>query len=486
MSVKSKFAQWVDTFGTFSDQERVTALKSLIFICSTEQLSHLHGLIVPQLQRDFISLLPVELSLHILQHLETKDLLIAAQTCRKWSLLCENNSLWRKKCQDEGLFDYKEIGESYKKVYLKQKKLEYNWRYGRFPNDFTAHQQRQMNQEPKLKYKMLSEIVRVDGHSNFITCLQFNPESNIIVSGSEDCSLKVWSSITGECLRTLTGHTRGVRSSLLSRENILISGSVDATIKVWNALNGNCLQTLYGHIATIRCLALNGDHVVSGSRDKTLRVWNIKSASCLQVLVGHSDAIRCVHFNDYIVVSGGHDSCLKLWDFKTGICLQTFIHGDNIYVVQLLEHFIISGSCDSTIRVFATDAKVLKRHLTGHQAPITCLRLGKNVIVSGSMDSTVKVWDLCTGRCLHTLTGVNGHSRTITDLEINAKFIISASNDGKVKLWELKTAEFIRDIVSLPTAEQIWFIHSTGPHLICSTGSHLRAIQSKIYILNFM
>uniref|UniRef100_T1KG78 WD repeat-containing protein 55 homolog n=1 Tax=Tetranychus urticae TaxID=32264 RepID=T1KG78_TETUR len=283
------------------------------------------------------------------------------------------------------------------------------------------HQQQQSAKEPKLKYKMLKEVLKVNGLNYLFT---FHPESKIIVSGSSDCSLKVWSSITGECLRTLIGHSKGVWTSQLSCENILISGSVDATIKVWDAMSGHCLQTLHGHTATIRCLALHANHVVSGSRDTTLRIWNIESGVCSHVLNGHSGAVRCVSFDGDIIVSGEYDNCLKIWDFKTAICPRNFLHVDKIYALQLTANFIVSGGYDSTIRVFATDAKVLKRLLKGHNSPITCLILRKNVLVSGY--------------CLYTLPGVQGHSRAITSLEINDKFIVSASNDGKIKLWVSK------------------------------------------------
>uniref|UniRef100_T1K188 Uncharacterized protein n=1 Tax=Tetranychus urticae TaxID=32264 RepID=T1K188_TETUR len=324
------------------------------------------------------------------------------------------------------------------------------WRYGRFPHDLTMHQQQQSAKEPKLKYKMLKEVLKVNGLNYLFT---FHPESKIIVSGSSHCSLKVWSSITGECLRTLIGHSKGVWTSQLSCENILISGSVDATIKVWDAMSGHCLQTLHGHTATIRCLALHANHVVSGSRDTTLRIWNIESGVCSHVLNGHFGAVRCVSFDGDIIVSGEYDNCLKIWDFKTAICLRNFLHVDKIYALQFTANFIVSGGYNSTIRVFATDAKVLKRLLK----------------VSGSIDGEIRVWHSSAGNCLYTLTGVRGHSRAITSLEINDKFIVSASNDGKIKLWDVKTGNFIRDLIVCTKI--------TNSQLICSTASQSNAAE---------
>lgn len=43
-----------------------------------------------------------QLALYVLSFLEPRDLLQAAQTCRYWRILAEDNLLWREKCKEEG------------------------------------------------------------------------------------------------------------------------------------------------------------------------------------------------------------------------------------------------------------------------------------------------------------------------------------------------------------------------------------------------
>lgn len=47
-------------------------------------------------------LLVPQLALYVLSFLEPRDLLRAAQTCRYWRVLAEDNLLWREKCREEG------------------------------------------------------------------------------------------------------------------------------------------------------------------------------------------------------------------------------------------------------------------------------------------------------------------------------------------------------------------------------------------------
>ncbi|XP_030047502.1 F-box/WD repeat-containing protein 7-like [Microcaecilia unicolor] len=217
--------EWLKMFQSWSGPEKLLALDELIDSCEPTQVKHMMQVIEPQFQRDFISLLPKELALYVLSFLEPKDLLQAAQTCRYWRILAEDNLLWREKCKDDGIDEPLHIKRRkvikpgfthspWKSAYIRQHRIDTNWRRGELKS-------------PKV----------LKGHDDHvITCLQFC--GNRIVSGSDDNTLKVWSAVTGKCLRTLVGHTGGVWSSQM-RDNIIISGSTDRTLKVWNAETGD-------------------------------------------------------------------------------------------------------------------------------------------------------------------------------------------------------------------------------------------------------
>ncbi|XP_014186986.2 F-box/WD repeat-containing protein 7, partial [Haplochromis burtoni] len=316
----SGLQDWLHTFQMWSGPERLLALDELINRCETSQVKHMMQVIEPQFQRDFISLLPKELALYVLTFLAPRDLLQAAQTCRSWRTLAEDNLLWREKCREEGISESSRHRRSsaavseWKSTYIRQHRIETNWRKGD-------------TREPMV----------LKGHDDHvITCLQFS--GDLIVSGSDDNTLKVWSAITGKCLRTLTGHTGGVWCSQMAATTV-ISGSTDRTLRVWDAESGECVHTLYGHTSTVRCMHLNSNRVVSGSRDTTLRVWDVSTGRCEHVLTGHLAAVRCVQYDGRRVVSGGYDYMVKVWDPETEVCLHTLQgHTNRVYSLQVNTH----------------------------------------------------------------------------------------------------------------------------------------------------
>ena len=66
----------------------------------------------------------------------------------------------------------------------------------------------------------------------------------------------------------------------------------------------------------------------------------------------------------------------------------------------------MSGSLDTSIRVWNVESGACVSTLVGHQSLTSGMELRENILVSGNADSTVKVWNIMTGQCLHTLHGV--------------------------------------------------------------------------------
>ncbi|XP_041724033.1 F-box/WD repeat-containing protein 7 isoform X2 [Coregonus clupeaformis] len=471
----SGLQDWLHTFQAWSGPERLLALDDLIDSCESNQVKHMMQVIEPQFQRDFISLLPKELALYVLTFLEPRDLMHAAQTCSYWRILAEDNLLWREKCREQGIEEPLVVKRRetlkpgflhspWKSAYVQQHHIESNWRTG----DITS---------PKV----------LKGHDDHvITCLQFC--GDLIVSGSDDNTLKVWSALTSKCLRTLVGHTGGVWSSQMSG-NMVISGSTDRTLKVWDAESGECVYTLYGHTSTVRCIHLHDKQVVSGSRDATLRLWDVESGECLHVLTGHVAAVRCVQYDGRRVVSGGYDFMVKVWDPETETCLHTLQgHTNRVYSLQFDGVYVVSGSLDTSIRVWDIETGGCVHTLTGHQSLTSGMELKNNILVSGNADSTVRVWDIRTGQCLHTLQGPHKHQSAVTCLQFSRSLVVSSSDDGTVKLWSLATGEWLRDLVALQSGGSggvVWRIRVSNTRLVAAVGSRNGTEETKLMVLDF-
>ncbi|MBW4515807.1 MAG: hypothetical protein KME11_11330 [Timaviella obliquedivisa GSE-PSE-MK23-08B] len=183
----------------------------------------------------------------------------------------------------------------------------------------------------------VSRLRTLQGHHQRVYGIAFSPDGQQLITGSEDQTVRLWETSTGECLRVLSGHDRfvltvayltGKKLGKESSQNLIASGSDDQTIRLWNAFTGECLQVLTGHTGWVQTLAFSPDGVwlASGSTDMTIKLWDLPTGTCLQTLQGHGKGVESISFSPdgQTLVSGSADETIKLWDLPTGNCLQTW------------------------------------------------------------------------------------------------------------------------------------------------------------------
>lgn len=134
------------------------------------------------------------------------------------------------------------------------------------------------------------------GHSNYVFCCNFNPQSNLIVSGSVsgphfdwqiltpilsiqfDESVRIWDVKTGKCLKTLPAHSDPVSAVHFNRDGTLIaSSSYDGLCRIWDTSSGQCLKTLIDDdnppVSFVK-FSPNGKYILAATLDNTLKLWD--------------------------------------------------------------------------------------------------------------------------------------------------------------------------------------------------------------------
>lgn len=154
------------------------------------------------------------------------------------------------------------------------------------------------------------------GHHHSVRAIAAHADT--LVSGSYDCTVRVWKISTGETLHRLQGHTQKVYSVVLDhKRNRCISGSMDNVVRVWSLESGAPLFNLEGHSSLVGLLDLQHDRLVSAAADSTLRIWDPENGQCKSTLSAHTGAITCFQHDGHKVISGS-DRTLKMWDVTTG------------------------------------------------------------------------------------------------------------------------------------------------------------------------
>jgi len=165
---------------------------------------------------------------------------------------------------------------------------------------------------------------------------QFSSDGSLIVTASQDATVRVWGVETGQLRHTLE-HTHQVWSvSFSPTGSQLVTGGRDGAARVWDAATGRLLYTLKGHDDTVCYAEFSPDasQILTASWDGTARLWLLSEESGsageartgqLRYILKHVSSVYWAGFSPdgTRIITAGGDQTVKIWDAHTGQELHT-------------------------------------------------------------------------------------------------------------------------------------------------------------------
>ncbi|AFY44597.1 protein kinase [Nostoc sp. PCC 7107] len=207
--------------------------------------------------------------------------------------------------------------------------------------------------------KCRKEILTLTGHSSSVNSVAISSDGQILASGSDDKTIKLWSVTTGSEIRTLSGHSSSVNSVAISSDGqILASGSDDKTIKLWSVTTGSEIRTLSGHSSSVNSVAISSDgQILASGSWHTIKLWSVTTGREILTLTGHSSSVNSVAISKdgQILASGSWHGTIKLWSVTTGSEIRTLPdHSDSVSSVAFTPDgcWLAAGGRSGSIKIW--------------------------------------------------------------------------------------------------------------------------------------
>lgn len=112
-------------------------------------------------------------------------------------------------------------------------------------------------------------------------------------------------------------HAEDITCITISKDDrIVVTGSADKTLKLWTADGGKLLRTIQKHEGPISCVAVTPDckRVISGALDGLVRVFNIEDGELVWNLTGSFESLVTVKSNKYsnILIAASADCKVRV------------------------------------------------------------------------------------------------------------------------------------------------------------------------------
>lgn len=164
-----------------------------------------------------------------------------------------------------------------------------------------------------------------------VTSVALRPNSNEIVSGDQNGSVKLWDLSMGKCINNVApggGAQKETIQAVDSTDHLIVAASNRAHVYVWDPTESS---EKWEPIAKFRAHALgsyvlhakispDGRHLATTSSDHTARLWDTSTWELSRTLEQHTkwvwNAVFCADSSYLVTASSDHTA--RLWNLRSG------------------------------------------------------------------------------------------------------------------------------------------------------------------------
>nr|XP_060162583.1 WD repeat-containing protein 82-like [Globicephala melas] len=288
-------------------------------------------------------------------------------------------------------------------------------------------------------------------NSDKINCFDFSPNSETVISSSDDDSIVLCDCQEGKPKRTLYSKKYGVdliRYSHAANTVVYSPNKTDDTISYLSLHDNKYIRYFPGHSKRVVALSMSpvDDTFISGSLHKTIRLWDLQSPNCQGLRHLQGKPVCSFDPEGLIFTACVNSEMVKLYDlcsshkgpfvtFKTQYdrtCEWTGVKFSN-------DGKLILISTNGSFIHLIDAVKRVVMHTFGGYASSKAVTLKASItpdsqfIMIGTEDGKIHVWNGDSGIKVAVLDGK--HTGPITCLQVNPKFMTFASACSNMAFW---------------------------------------------------
>merc|ERR1719334_3121604 len=243
-------------------------------------------------------------------------------------------------------------------------------------------------------------------HKKKVLSVKHHPTSSIILSGSADKTVKIWTVqddkwVVGRSLTTHKGSVTGI--SIHPLQDYFLTCGDDGAWCFHDMQGRTYMQVDAPKNLPLTCLQWHPDGVIiaTGGQDDRVRIWDVKSRTkeIAATFEGHKGGISAIEFseNGYYLATSDNNGVVKLWDLRKLKNFEELTVGSKAVKGLKFDqsgHYLAAGGGQGIVKIYETKKWTEIKTFSNHSKNVTGLEWSSQAdfLASVSKDRTLKIY----------------------------------------------------------------------------------------------